>query len=317
MLELHFINVADGDAILAEERREDRAFRLLVDTGRPEPSVAPGSVCCTAAEYLRGRGISHLDALVITHLHIDHFGGLRQILESVSVSDVYASFIPEGPCALDRELLSDQKTVRGLAGCLEIWARDCERLRETGCRMHTVSQTESVRFTDRLGGQIVCPDPSAAAYQRQAYGDMLAGREVPEGLQYWSAKYRNPGSLRVRLTYAGREIELSGDCYGAAWEDQAQPCDIFKAPHHADAKAITETLAQRLRPRYAVVSCAAEYNPKKDRPSRAAVELLERQGAKVWFTDSFAADWREPVYWRSVDFIIEEEGDVLPPRRQI
>lgn len=316
MLELHFINVADGDAILAEERSGERVFRLLVDAGRPEPTVAPGSLCGSAAAYLRQKGISRLDALIITHLHIDHFGGVREILENVSVSDVYAGFIPSGPPALEREKLADLKTVRGLADCLERWGSDCERMRNMGCRLHTVYDTRPVRFTPCLEGRIICPDMSAGAYQRDAYGDILAGRSVPEGLQYWSAKYRNPGSLRVRLACAGRTVELAGDCYGAAWEADAASCDILKVPHHADAKSLTPTLVSRLRPAYAVVSCAAAYNPKKDRPSRAAVELLERQGTQVFFTDSFAADWHEPEYRRSVDFIIKEDGDIVPPGRQ-
>ncbi len=316
MLKLHFINVADGDSVLVEERQGERTFRLLVDTGRPEPTAAPGSLCCTAAAYLESLGVTALDALVITHLHMDHFGGLRPLLERVAISDVYAGSFPQGPSALDREKLADIKTVRGLADHLERWAEDCERLRALGCRLHPVTETVPVTFTDALSGRIVCHDPAASAVQRAAWTEMLAGHDVPEGLQYWSSKYRNPGSLRLRLGYAGRTVELAGDCYGAAWEDEAAPCDILKVPHHADAKALTEALVSRLRPAYAVVSCGAEYNPKKDRPSRAAVELLERQGARVFFTDSFAAPWHEPARWRAVEFIIKEDGDILPPGRQ-
>lgn len=316
MLKLHFINVADGDSILVEEQRGERTFRLLVDTGRPEPTAAPGSLCRTAAAYLESLGVTALDGVVITHLHMDHFGALRLLLDRVAISDVYAGFFPQGPSALDRERLADIKTVRGLADHLERWAEDVERLRALGCRLHPVTETVPVAFTDDLTGRIVCPDPAAAAYQRDAYSGLLAGLAVPEGLQYWSSKYRNPGSLRLRLGYAGRTVELAGDCYGAAWEDQAQPCDIFKVPHHADAKSLTPALVSRLRPAWAVVSCGAAYDPKKDRPSQAAVALLERQGARVFFTDSFAAPWHKPVRWPAAVFIIKEDGDILPPGRQ-
>lgn len=315
MLELHFVNVGDGDCTLVEERQGERTFRLLVDTGRPELADVPGSPRRTAAAYLRDRGVSNVDALVITHLHMDHFGGLRPLLDQVAFTDVYAGFFPEGPSALDRGALADIKTVRGLADHLERWTEDCARLRTLGCQLHPVTETVERSFTDRLHGWIICRDPAASACQRGAWTEMLAGRPVPEGLQYWSSKYRNPGSLRVRLSYAGRTVELAGDCYGAAWENEAEPCDILKTPHHADAKSLTPALAARLHPAWAVVSCGAEYVAKKDRPSHAAVELLQRQGAQVFFTDSFAAPWHEPVRWDAVDITISEDGTVCVPGR--
>ena len=316
MLELHFINVADGDAILVEQRQDGNVFRLLVDTGRPEMAPVPGSLRCTDGEYLAGRGITFIDALVVTHLHVDHFGGLAGLLDRVSFADAYAGYFPQGPCALDRQQRADIKTGRSLADCLEQWAADTERLARAGTRLHPVDDGVTVSFTPQLTGQIRCPDPSASGYQHGAWTDMLAGRPVPAGMQYWSSKYRNPGSLRVRLAYAGRRIELAGDCYGAAWEDQAEPCDIFKVPHHGDAKSMTRTLAARLRPAWAVISCGAIYNEKKDRPSKTAVEILREQGAQVYFTDSFSAPWQEPEYRRTVDFTIEENGDIHAPGRQ-
>ena len=80
MLELHFINVADGDAVLIEEHGEGAPFRMMVDTGRRDEGVRPGSPRRTAAEYLRELGISHIDVLVVTHLHTDHFGDLPELL---------------------------------------------------------------------------------------------------------------------------------------------------------------------------------------------------------------------------------------------
>lgn len=313
MLKLHFINVADGDAILVEERRDKSVFRMLVDTGRLDVGAAPGSLRCTAAEYLREQKISHIDVLVITHLHIDHFGGLAGLLQSVTFSHAYGGFFPAVPGARVGPDMPEEKTARKLVECLDQWSEDVRRLTETGCQLHTVDAAKTLLPTKRLRAEIICPDETACAFQREVWADMLAGRPVSPDMRYWSAKYRNPGSLRVRLGYAGRSVELAGDCYGAAWDHLAQPCDILKVPHHGDCKAVTETLCQRLRPRYAVISCEAAYIPRKDRPSQAAVELLRRYGARVWFTDSFSAPWHAPEYSRSICFTIKDDGTIEIP----
>ena len=148
--------------------------------------------------------------------------------------------------------------------------------------------------------------------------EMLIGYGLDPGvpydeLKYCTAKLRNPCSLRLALLYAGRRIELPGDCYGAVWEDQAQKSDFIKVPHHGDPKALTKTLLSRMDPQWAVVSCGEDYIPRKDRPSRWTLELLKDQGTRVWFTDAYAPAGGVPARHRSVDFSIYEDGSVLTP----
>ncbi len=311
MLRLHFINVGDGDAILAEEGGDP--FRLLVDTGRRDVGEAPGSLRCTAADYLAALGVTRLDALVVTHLHEDHFSGLSGLLERVSIGTVYAGFFPCLPVVPLARTGMEEKTVRGLMDCLEQWTAMTAALRRRGVCLRSVEETAALSLTPRLQGEVLCDDPDAAGRQRQVWTNMLAGERADPDMVWWSSKFRNPGSLRVRLTYAGRRVELAGDCYGAVWEERAAPCDIFKVPHHGDAKAMTAELAGRLRPPYAVISCGAEYIARKDRPSSAAIRLLEEQGSRVWFTDSFQLPGRAADRWRSATFTIEEDGTILPP----
>lgn len=108
-------------------------------------------------------------------------------------------------------------------------------------------------------------------------------------------------------------MELSGDCYGALWEADATPCDIFKVPHHADAKAITRGLVEKLKPSHAVISCAKKYNPAKDRPSAEVIALLRDVGAQVWFTDAFREAGRRCPMRRCLDFRILEDGGIVVP----
>lgn len=309
MLYLHFINVGDGDAVLLEEWTDGAVFRLLVDAGRADVGAYPGSRRTTAAAYLAN--IPHLDALVITHLHTDHFAGLSPLLERTAVDTACSGFFPRLPVGPIVRTGTEEKTVRGLMDCLDQWAALTARLQ--GCRLIEAETSLTLDLTPRLRAEIIVPDAAAAARQRRIWSSLLAGEQPDRDMVWWSSKYRNPGSLRLRVHYAGRRIELAGDCYGAAWEDEAVPCDILKVPHHGDAKSVTPLLLDRLRPRHAVVSCSAAYNARKDRPSPAAIELLEARGTRVWFTDSFARPGHAPDRWTSVDFLIRPDGSILPP----
>lgn len=315
MLDLHFINVGDGDAALIEYTGPEGPWRLLVDTGREDVGVSPDSLRLTASDYLRQRGVRRLDAVIITHLHIDHFGGLARLLEEVELGQVISGFFPRLPAGHIARTGAEEKTVRGLLDCLEQWAEDVERLAALGVPL---CPAEGARLTvpapAALEVEVLHPDPEAGLLQRQTWEALLSGGATDAPMVWWSAKYRNPGSLRVRLRYAGRRAELAGDCYGAAWEGAAQRCDIFKVPHHGDGKSVTPELAARLHPAHAVVSCEAEYIPKKDRPSQTAIRLLEEQGAKVWFTDAFAPPGRTARRWTGVDFLIREDGAILSPQ---
>lgn len=71
---LRVLDVGQGDAILVT----DGAASLLVDTGPGDPIVAA----------LARAHVFHLDAVVFTHLHEDHVGGLDDLLSTVDVGEV-------------------------------------------------------------------------------------------------------------------------------------------------------------------------------------------------------------------------------------
>lgn len=309
MLELHFLNVGDGDAILVEDRDHD--LRLLVDCGKKDVDPAPGSMYQTAAEHLRERGIGHIHALVVTHLHEDHFGGLATLIEEVQVDRVYSGFFPDDPAMRAPEDPGDEKTVRGLTQCLNRWAETVEKLKGRGCRLCPVEDTaEGLCLTDGLDMDLICPNAGVNRAQRLVWNAMLRGEPLPAGIKYWASKSRNPNSLRLRLTYAGRAVELGGDCYGENWKGRpVSPCDVLKVPHHGDAKALTPGLVRELKPSWAVISCGSEYDPKKDRPSQWTLDLLRAQGTQVYFTDSYQGS----PCWKSVDIKIKNNGEIIAP----
>ncbi len=76
-LVVHFIDVGQGDAILAQTAERN----VLIDGG----TRGAGQ---TVADYLRSLGISSLDLVIATHPHEDHIGGLLTVLSEFEVAEV-------------------------------------------------------------------------------------------------------------------------------------------------------------------------------------------------------------------------------------
>lgn len=84
-LTVTFFDVGQGDAALIEC---PNGKTLLVDTGDCTEYFDCGKDIILP--YLQRAGISHLDALVLTHPHADHIGGAASILQGVRVKRVVA-----------------------------------------------------------------------------------------------------------------------------------------------------------------------------------------------------------------------------------
>ncbi len=81
-LQIHFIDVGQGDSILILAP-DNKA--MLIDGGEADSGVV---------QYLKSKGITHLELVVATHPHADHIGGLVQVLKTIPVAKVVTSGQP-------------------------------------------------------------------------------------------------------------------------------------------------------------------------------------------------------------------------------
>ena len=76
-LEVHFIDVGQGDAILVEDEDAD----MLIDAGNNDQATV-------VTDYLKSEKITDLNYVIATHPHSDHVGGMDTVLDTIPAKRV-------------------------------------------------------------------------------------------------------------------------------------------------------------------------------------------------------------------------------------
>jgi competence protein ComEC len=92
LLQVHYIDVGQGDAIL-----------ILTPDGKAA-LIDGGEARSGALQYLRDQGVRKLDLVVVTHPHDDHIGGLPEIFKAIPVSKVATNGQPHTTLSYERLL---------------------------------------------------------------------------------------------------------------------------------------------------------------------------------------------------------------------
>lgn len=308
MLKLDFLNVGDGDAILVRDDAAD--FVMLVDTGRPHIEFTKGSKRTSVINHLMRERIDHIDLLVLTHLHFDHIGGTLPVLRHIPVRRLLAVTLPPENAPWIDSSVSEEKTIVGLCDALNLYSDIVTAARESGTLCETASRTAE-QLTPQLSMLPVLPDEALVRRQKKQFDAIFRGEPLSEDVLYAVSKERNISSMRLKLTYAGRTVLLTGDSYAAYWEDDpGDPCDILKVPHHGDEKSMTQVLLDRLKPEYAVISCENAESPKKERPADHVLEMLLMSVPHVLCTENRAFQHYPASTQTAVRLEIHPDGSI-------
>lgn len=261
-LEIAVMDVGQGDAIVV---RFPNGRAILVDGGPSAGNWNAGER--VIVPFLNWFGISRLDAVLLTHPHLDHFGGLSKVVERVRV----AEFIDVGPPGAEG---ADAR------GYLEL-TRVLEKRRVP---ITTAVSGMTVMKDDRFQCEIVYAVPRASSEsQRVGNGGALGvdGTPVPDNDRSAIIVLRYGEFRFIAMGDAGRDVErelvsrLGGVFQGGL--------TVLKAGHHGSDESCSEEFLSFIDPSIAVISVGKD-NP-YFHPAEGALNRLRAGGAKVYRTD--------------------------------
>jgi competence protein ComEC len=236
-LRVTFVDVGQGDAALLETMDGHAG---LIDAGPPEGD-----------EHLRAvlaqKGIRALDWMVLTHPHLDHIGGARNVLGVVRVGRVLDPAYPHPIATYDRLLAEIQARAIPFAP-----ARQGQTL-ALGAGVSVEVLQPRLPFIDRSRSEV--------------NANSVVTRVTA-------------GAVRVLFT-GDAESETEERLLA---DNRAQiPADVLKVAHHGSRYASTEPFLAAVGARAAVISCAAgnDYG----HPHAETLAALARRGTTVYRTD--------------------------------
>lgn len=307
MLVLDFINVGNGDATLVRHMEGNQLlFSMLVDCGHDAlERPSEDSQRIFAGDFLRQEGITHLDLLVLTHYHRDHIGGLGRVLEQVTVGEAIGTYYPP----LEHPPLNPEaddglvKGARNVVRWLEVYDQGWRSGRHKVDKTTLLDGSKTVTHTPTEGLSITVLPSEQGFYPRQSqvFDQVFAGVRDRTALLQW-AKSMNPSSLRVRISYHGKDVVIGGDMYGVLWDaDTTAPCHILKVPHHGSIVSVTRKMLSQLQPEICVISVIS--NRHDEKPHSFAVSLMAEFAQEIHCTDAVDLPGQiEPIYHQSVHF---------------
>ena len=208
-LDCTFLSVGHGCAVVVEL---PDGKNMLYDAGR---LGSPAGGARSVAAFLWSRGITHLDAIVLSHADVDHYNAVPELLEKFSVGAIYASplMLADQGAAMQTLLVAIERSGTPLG---EVLAGD--RLRVGGdCRIEVIHPTlHNPAASDNSNSLVL-----ALEYQ---------GRRI-----LLTGDLESPGLNDVIA-------EMPCDC------------DLILAPHHGSARSDPSGFAAWSTPEWVVVS---------------------------------------------------------------
>lgn len=237
---------------------------VLIDAGERRDAV-------NVVRFLAGAGVTRLDAVVATHIHEDHIGGM--VGESWVPDDGVLAALPVGE-------LVEASTVSAHRSAYDELVALCAG---RGIPRVAVASGASDATTPGLAW-----DPAVHIAILNAGGGRAIGGD-------YESDWINNDSIVMRLTYGSVSLVLGGDAESPVEalllrSGAALDASLLKVHHHGSANASDAGYVVAVHPRVALVPIVTYESTGGTLPSTIVLQRLRDQGA-----DLFANDRAEPL----------------------
>lgn len=239
-LRVTVLDVGQGDAIFIEF---PSGANVLVDAGPRVPSYDAGERI--VVPFLNYRGVKSLDAVIMSHPHSDHIGGIPAVLRSVEV----------------RQLVEP-----AVAGETELYRE-----------IHRTAQQRNIRISPRRAGDTINIERNSRLYVLHPYATYDSTGNLNNASLVIKLVY---GSTAV-LLMGDAEAEVEGKLirrYTPMLE-----AEVLKTGHHGSITSSTEEFVRATRSSLALVSVGKRN--KFNHPSPVVMERLANHGMTIYRTD--------------------------------
>lgn len=241
VLDIYVIDVGQGDSALLVS---PSGKTMLIDAGE---STAMYSV----RSLIKSLGIKKLDAVIATHPHSDHIGGMPGILRSFEVDRFYMP-----------EVSNPSSDYSAMVSALNSASLQVNYL--------SAGRTSSIEWDDGIAIDILSPFDDVAYQSINDYSVIMR-------VTYGGTSMLFTGDAEGNGAYSAEYTALARNS-----ADKFR-CTVIKVPHHGSLYSLSDAFLAAAAPEYAVISVGSgnDYG----HPHQSTLDKLENCGIEIFRTD--------------------------------